>query len=146
MTESRSVARRTYLHPMRWTDIDGNGHVNNAMFVSYLEAGRIEFLRDLDEYAGGKAMAAVVRTEVDYRRQLTYARESIAIDTWTDRIGGSSFTLAQEVYRETDQGRVVYVEAKTTMVAIDPETSRAKPLSDASRATLEQFLAEPAAG
>ncbi|MFE4061223.1 acyl-CoA thioesterase, partial [Streptomyces sp. NPDC059096] len=65
------MARHIYSCPLRWSDMDAFGHVNNAVFISYLEEARIDFMFRLapgdgsPSFSGGSVVA---RHEIDYKR------------------------------------------------------------------------------
>jgi acyl-CoA thioester hydrolase len=109
---------------VRFRDCDAMGHVNNAVFSTYLEEARIDVL-------GGLRPFILARVEIDFRSQLR-AGEEIEIGTRCSRVGTKSFDLEHEI--RTD-GRVV-AEARSVLVAYDYETESSVPLSDELRARL----------
>jgi acyl-CoA thioester hydrolase len=109
---------------VRFRDCDAMGHVNNAVFSTYLEEARIDVL-------GGLRPFILARVEIDFRSQLR-AGEEIEIATRCSRVGTKSFDLEHEI--RTD-GRVV-AEARSVLVAYDYETESSVPLSDELRARL----------
>ncbi len=114
---------------VRCTEIDVNGHVNNAKYVEYLEWGREEWydrhgftyerLRDMG------AVTVVVNVNLNYRRPC-HQGDRLRIVTWPRRRGRTSFVLAQRVERA---GEVV-ADADVTLVITDPATGRSRPLPE----------------
>ncbi len=102
--------RHTYLCPLRWADLDELGHVNNVVYVDYLQEARVELLRLLrpgivpgspDEAALGEA-ALVVRHEIDYLTPLVLDRGPLHIEVWVTEVRGASFTLGYELFHPAD--------------------------------------------
>ena len=113
---------------VRCTEIDVNGHVNNAKFVEYLEWGREEWYeRHGFAYArleGLGAVTAVVNISLNLR-QPCHQGDRLRIVTWPQRRGRTSFALAQRIVRS--DGAVV-ADGVVTLVTVDPDTRRAVPL------------------
>ncbi|MEU2352391.1 thioesterase family protein [Streptomyces misionensis] len=129
--------RHVYACPMRWSDMDAYGHVNNAVFVRYLEEARINFLfRPDKEFQQGSVVA---RHEIDYKRQLVHRHHPVDIELWVAEIRAASFTIAYEVKDED----VVYVRASTVVVPFDFEAQRPRRITPAEREFLQQYT-EPA--
>ena len=121
---------------IRWRDLDALGHVNNAVYATYLEECR-------DEWAvrvlGGEDPWewVMARVAIDFREEVTQADDAVLVRTWLVRIGTSSLTLHEEV-RKLDG--TLAAEAEAVIVARDRETGRSRPLTDAERAALERAL------
>jgi acyl-CoA thioester hydrolase len=115
---------------IRWRDLDPYGHVNHAVYLTYLEEVRDEWLIGI---VGNDALGYVVaRVEIDYRRELTQADDHIVARIHLDSLGTSSVrTIEKLVLR----GGEVAAEAKAVLVACD-EQHRPRPLTDPERAAL----------
>lgn len=109
---------------VRPTEIDVNGHVNNAKFIEYLEWGREEWYErnhlPYDKLLTLGAATVTVNVNVNYRRECKQG-EVLTVVTRPERLGRTSFGFAQEI-RAADG--VVVVDALITLVTIDPETRR----------------------
>ncbi|MET8427516.1 thioesterase family protein [Nocardia sp. NPDC004860] len=116
------MARHLFLCPLRWSDMDADGHVHNAAHLRYLEESRI----DLFWTRGFGGANVVAQMDIDYLTPLRYRQEPVRVETWVTKIGTSSFALQQEI-RDED---VVYSTAVCTMVAFDPATQRSRPLPE----------------
>jgi acyl-CoA thioester hydrolase len=103
---------------VRFRDCDAMGHVNNAVFSTYLEEARIGVL-------GGLSPFILARVEIDFRSQLR-AGEEIEVGTRCSRVGTRSFDLEHQI---RSNGRVV-ADAKSVLVAYDYEAEASVPLSD----------------
>jgi len=112
--------------------MDAYGHVNNVVFLRYLEEARIDFLFRPDK--DFKQGSVVARHEIDYKRQLVHRHHPVDIELWITQIRAASFTIAYEVKDED----VVYVQASTVIVPFDFETQRPRRITAEER----EFLAE----
>ena len=102
---------------VRFNDIDGMGHVNNALFLTYLEHCRMRFFT---EEAGSKSERdfpfILAHAAIDYRSPLKIGHSPV-VKMWTSRIGGKSWDFDYEI-KDKKTG-VVYATAKTVQVAYD---------------------------
>jgi acyl-CoA thioester hydrolase len=112
--------------------MDAYGHVNNVVFLRYLEEARIDFLfRPDKDFQQGSVVA---RHEIDYKRQLVHRHAPVDIELWVTEIRAASFTLTYEV-KDGDQ---IYVRASTVIVPFDFEAQRPRRITAEER----EFLAE----
>lgn len=112
--------------------MDAYGHVNNVVFLRYLEEARIDFLfRPEKDFKQGSVVA---RHEIDYKRQLVHRHSPVDIELWITQIRAASFTITYEV-KDGDQ---IYVTASTVIVPFDFEAQRPRRLTAEER----DFLAE----
>ncbi|MFP5379424.1 MAG: acyl-CoA thioesterase [Vicinamibacteria bacterium] len=121
-----------------WRDIDGAGHVNNAVYFSYMETCRAEaYLR----MRGGTRMQdldiILARATCDYRSPAEFG-ETLVVEARPLRVGGTSFTLGYAI-REKTTGRLV-AEGESVQVAFDYATQSKKPIPEGVRAKLEAGL------
>ena len=118
---------------IRWRDLDGLRHVNNAVYATYLEIGRDAFFeRVLPEAKPWDYV--LVRLALDFRRELRFEDGRVVVSCAVERLGSSSITLREEI--RTSSGEIA-AECETVVVARDPETGRPRPLTDAERSALE---------
>jgi acyl-CoA thioester hydrolase len=133
---------------MRWADLDLLGHVNNVVYVDYLQEARVDLLRHHGPSArahGGLAEGVVVvRHEVQFVSPLTFRFRPVSIEVWVTGVRAASFTLAYEVFSETPDGRQVHARASTLLTPYVFETERPRRLSAEEKETLAAYL-EPAA-
>ena len=122
---------------IRWRDQDAYGHVNNAVYLTYLEEVRDEWLERALGDSGDAWGYVTARVAIDFRRELTQDDEAIVARLWLTRIGTSSVTTQEEI---VTVGGELAAEAEAVLVARDTETGRSRPLSDAERAALEREL------
>ena len=116
---------------IRWNDLDVYGHVNNAIYLTYLEEVR-------DEWLGGSLGDpaevwnwVLARVEIDYRRELALADDFVVATCRLERLGNSSVTTREEV---RTLGGELSAEARAVLVARDRESGRSRPLTERERA------------
>jgi acyl-CoA thioester hydrolase len=141
------MARHIYRCPLRWSDMDAFGHVNNVVFLRYLEEARIDFMFRLapgdgsPSFSGGSVVA---RHEIDYVRPLVHRHEPVIIESWVTKINAASLTIAYEVKEADDPAKVdpaqVYVRASTVVVPFDLEAQRPRRITAEEKSFLEKYL------
>ena len=114
---------------VRWDDIDAFGHVNNAKYLTYIQEARFLWSPIIE--------MVVARAEVDFIEPIYEGGRFYDINLWVEAIGNSSFTMGYEVIG--DNG-VVHAKVKTVQVAVSMETKKSRPLTDAEREFLNQYL------
>jgi acyl-CoA thioester hydrolase len=140
-TERGSYAIWTY-DKLRYADTDRQGHVNNAVFATFCESGRVMFLYDEKlNLAGPDANFVVVRLELDFRSELFYPGR-VDIGTRVLGIGRTSFRLGQGIFN----GETCAATAETVLVQMDAATRKAKALTPQLKTWLEERLAKPLSG
>ena len=118
---------------IRWRDLDGLRHVNNAVYATYLEIGRDAFFEEV--LPDAKPWDYVlVRLALDFRRELRFEDRRVVVSCAVERVGRSSITLREEI--RTLSGELA-AECETVVVARDSESGRPRPLSDAERTVLQ---------
>lgn len=138
--------RHLYRCPLRWADLDLLGHINNVVYVDYMQEARVDMLRlhAPDSRAADLAEGVVVvRHEVTYLAPLHYRAEPVSIECWVTEIRAASFTMAYEIFDETPEGRVVYLRATTLLTPYVFADERPRRLRPEEREVLTGFL-EPA--
>ena len=113
--------------------MDAYGHVNNVVFLRYLEEARIDFLFRPDK--DFKQGSVVARHEIDYKRQLVHRHAPVDIELWVTEIRAASFTITYEV-KDGDQ---LYVRAATVIVPFDFEAQRPRRITSEEREFLEEY-------
>jgi acyl-CoA thioester hydrolase len=120
--------------------MDAFQHVNNVVYLRYLEEARVDWMFTRATAAGVHAFSSfgtvVSRHEIDYKRPLIFRPEPVRVETWVRMIKPASFTVAYEV-RDDDH---VYAVASTVLVPYDLAESRPRRITDAERGYLEEYL------
>lgn len=131
--------------PLRWSDMDAYGHVNNVQFLRLLEDARVVGLREW--YPDRPSMLAegivVSRHAIEYRAPLTYRPEPVRVDMWVTGVHGAGFDLGYVVRDPDAVGTAVYAVAETGLVLYDFAAARPRRLTPDDRAALEPHHGEP---
>ncbi|BDZ56236.1 acyl-CoA thioesterase [Agromyces marinus] len=147
--------------PLRWSDLDAYGHVNNARMLSLLEEARIQAFwvnedgtaehavgastAVLDATPGSATLTLIARQEVEYLAPIPYQRLPLDIELWIGRMGGASLDVCYEVHSPAGvEPRTLYTRATTTIVLVDAATGRPRRMTETERGAWEPFLGEPA--
>jgi acyl-CoA thioester hydrolase len=115
---------------VRWRDVDALDHVNNAVFLTYLEEGRDAFFAQV---VGSDPIYVVVRIELDLRAEVRYTDRRVTVRVEAERLGTTSLTTRETI--RTPSGEVA-AEARVVSVRWDPDLREPVPFSAAERARL----------
>jgi len=113
---------------VRYRDIDSYGHVNNAVYVTYLEQARVEYIREVFATTALDPGFVVGGLSIDYERPIEFG-EHVVVGLRVTDIGESSITMDYEIRADGD----LAATAETTLVAFDPDTRTPRPVPDAWR-------------
>jgi YbgC/YbaW family acyl-CoA thioester hydrolase len=115
---------------VRPTEVDVNGHVNNAKYVEYMEWGREEWYEKnglpYDRLFALGAVTVTVNLNLNFRQECRQG-ELLTILTRPERLGRTSFVLHQEI-RKRDG--VLAANGSVTLVTIDPGNRKSRPVPD----------------
>jgi len=118
---------------IRYADMDRQGHVNNAVFATFSEIGRVAFLYDpACPLAPAGTSFVIARLAIDFHAELFWPG-TVEIGTGVTRIGRSSMTLAQGLF---SNGKLV-ASAEAVIVLFDTATRSSRPLPADTIAMLE---------
>jgi acyl-CoA thioester hydrolase len=118
---------------VRFRDCDLLGHVNNAVYLSYLEQARVGYWQRLSGSAGVPRSFILAHAECDYRAPATLG-DRLVVRVAVTAIGRTSFTLDYEVVNA--RTRQVVATARTVQVMYDYSAGRSIPIPDDVRAKL----------
>jgi acyl-CoA thioester hydrolase len=113
---------------VRWGDLDAFGHVNNATYLIYAQEARYTWSKMLE--------MVVARAEVDFIAPIYTGDIYIDIEIWVHSIGNSSFGLTYEM----KNGDELVARVKTVQVTVSMDTKKSRPINDAEREFLTQYL------
>lgn len=136
----------THRVEVRFADCDPLGHVNHAMYLTYLEQARFGLWRRLWGFTGETAMTAaggagliLARAECDYKAAATYG-DTLDVHVRLERIGRTSFTYAYDIV-DVATGRLM-ASARTVLVLYDYRSATPVAIDDERRAKLSQTFTE----
>ena len=116
---------------IRWRDVDNYGHVNNAVYLTYLEECRDRWVRrTLGEDVG----FVIVRVAVDFRRELSLEDGSVAVACWSTGYGRSSIRTAETIRAKAGW---LAAESESVIVAHDAASRRSRSITDRERSVLD---------
>jgi acyl-CoA thioester hydrolase len=123
---------------IRFNDIDMLGHVNNGVYLSYFDLGKVNYFQEImPEGVNWRNINTVIANiNCDFFAPTTFS-EQICVVTAVTHIGESSFRLEQRII-DVDSGDVKCV-ARTVMVAIDPATGHSAPINPEWIRAVEEF-------
>jgi acyl-CoA thioester hydrolase len=147
MRQDGPVPRHVSHVQLRWADMDAFGHVNNVVYLRYLQEARVDMLFVHAPRHGAERLASgvvVARHEIGYRTPLHFRPRPVRVETWVEQIASSSFTLGYEVLDVDGDGedarRTVYAVASTVVVPYDVTHKRPRRVAPEERAVLGQFV------
>lgn len=140
-TSSKPIAYR-YPLPVRWGDMDALGHVNNAVYFSYLEQARAAWLHELHvEFVGEATGPVVLTSSMTYLRPVVYP-DTVEVRIQYDKVGRTSFDLTYELWSEAQQA--VVATAHSRLVWVDYVANKPVPVPDSLRRLFPATAASPA--
>jgi acyl-CoA thioester hydrolase len=131
--------RYTFDCPVRWSDMDAYGHVNNARFLTLYEEARVALMFLGARESGLTSLeegVVIFRHEVDYLKLVDYG-PPVRIEMWIDELRPSRFTVAYELF----SGDVLASRARSVCVPFDLASQRPRRLSHSEREFLKPWLA-----
>jgi acyl-CoA thioester hydrolase len=115
---------------LRWRDVDALGHVNHAVFLTYLEEGRDAFYV---QALGRDPHYVVARAEIDWRAEIGYADRQLQVRIEVERVGTTSLTTREAIL--TPAG-VTAAEARVVTVLWDATARKPMAFTAGERARL----------
>lgn len=113
---SETPLLRTHIQ-LRYGDLDTLGHVNNAVYLTYFELGRVQFFRKyLKQFDVGSIKFVIARAELNFKKSITMD-DDIVLETFLENVGNTSFTFAHRLI--SADSSTVFCEGKTVGVSID---------------------------
>ncbi|MER6303738.1 thioesterase family protein [Kitasatospora sp. NPDC001539] len=131
--------------PTRWSDVDENGHINNARLVGYIQEGIYDLFCHHATAVRESLFPSgfiIARHEIDYLEQLHHRPEPLSVRLTVERIGRSSAQVEVNVCRDP----LTFMRARTVVVARDRESGRSRKLSENERRFLSAFMSDTARG
>lgn len=152
------MAKLSLTIPLRWSDLDAYGHVNNVRMLTLLEEARIKAFWATDQSDTGAdpkllerakvlnadphatTLTFVAGQRVEYLKPLEWTGQDVRVDLWLGEIGGASLLVCYEVF---DHNGDRVAKATTSMVTVDAKTQKPTRISDSDREALSALIDEP---
>ncbi|MFJ9773595.1 acyl-CoA thioesterase [Kitasatospora sp. NPDC101157] len=130
--------------PTRWSDVDENGHINNARLVGYIQEGIYDLFCHHATAVRESLFPSgfiIARHEIDYLEQLHHRPEPLSVRLTVQHIGRSSAHVEVNVCRDPR----TFMRARTVVVARDRASGRSRKLSQNERRFLSAFMSDSVA-
>jgi acyl-CoA thioester hydrolase len=122
---------------IRWRDMDAYGHVNNAVYLNYLEDCRDAWAQSVLGEVADTWDFVLAHVGIDYRSQLTQDDGEVIVRCWLDSFGRSSVRTREEIVKLDG---TVSAEAESVIVPRSPDEPKSRPLTEEERAILQREL------
>jgi acyl-CoA thioester hydrolase len=133
----------TYDIPVRYGDLDPQGHLNNARFVTFIEQGRFSYIRALGLWKGESFEdlgLIVADVHVTYLAPV-YFNQTVRVGVRVSRLGNKSMDFTYELTDAAD-GKLL-ARAETVMVSFDYHTDQSIPIPDTWRQIISDYEGIP---
>ncbi|MCL4330392.1 MAG: acyl-CoA thioesterase [Candidatus Thermoplasmatota archaeon] len=109
---------------VRYRDLDSLGHVNNAVYLSYFEMGRINFFMDMElDFNPESVNFVLAHVSIDFRKSITLF-DSIMQETWIQKTGRTSVTFRHRIVSSADGSE--FCTGETIAVWLGPDGKKAE--------------------
>lgn len=130
-----------FYHPIevRYGDLDPQGHVNNARYLTYMEQGRVAYIRHLGLWDGQSFLnigIILADAQVTFLRPVYWGQE-VRVGVRVSHLGAKSMKMEYRL-EDARQGTLLATGA-TTLVAYDYHAGRSMPIPDAWRKTISKY-------
>ena len=130
-----------FFHPIevRYGDLDPQGHVNNASYLTYLEQARIAYIRQLGLWPSGSFLdigIILADAQLTFRSPILFG-QPVRVGVRVSRLGNKS--LAMEYRLEDGQSGQVLASGSSVLVAYDYRTGQTIPIPPKWRETITHF-------
>jgi acyl-CoA thioester hydrolase len=120
---------------VRFADLDPNQHVNNAVYATYFETGRVTLMKDLKFGLMPSGLAWImVRLDMHFRAELKWPA-TIEMGLGVSKFGRTSVTFDQVVFSDS----ICVASAQSVSVLIDEATRKPTPLTDEIKMNFERW-------
>ena len=121
---------------VRFRDCDPMGHVNNAVYLTYLELARFAYWKAAEiGRLEGEVSYIVARVEIDFRASAKTG-DVLDVGIAISGFGRTSFTMEYEI---RDQDARLVATARSVQVTYDYAAGKAVPVPDGVRARIQEF-------
>jgi acyl-CoA thioester hydrolase len=134
-----------YFHPIevRYGDLDPQGHVNNAKYLTYMEQARIGYIHHLGLWAGGSFLdigIILADAQVTFLAPILFS-QAVRVGVQVTRLGNKSLTM-EYLIEEGSSGQQL-ATGTSVLVTYDYHASRTIPIPEDWRRRISQFEGLP---
>lgn len=128
-----------HLVEVRYGDLDPQGHVNNAKYLTYLEQGRIFYFRHLKLWEGGSFLnfgVILADLQITFRKAIQFG-DPVRVGVRISRLGNKSMTSEYRIENAEDASE--YATGSSVLVAYDYHNNRSIPIPEEYRKAIMKF-------
>ncbi len=128
-----------HLIEVRYGDLDPQGHVNNAKFLTYMEQGRVFYLKQLKLWEGGSFLnMGIILADVQLSfKKAVHFGDPVRVGVRIARLGSKSMT--SEYQLEDARDASIFATGTSVLVAYDYQDKRSVPIPEEWRKAILQF-------
>ena len=119
---------------VRFRDIDAMGHVNNAVYATYMEEARTAYFDAVLDASLAAVDSVLANLELEFRRSVELDDE-VTVAVRVPELGRSSIPMEYEIRADGDVAAV----GEAVQVAVDPETGSSRPIPDEWRERITDY-------
>jgi acyl-CoA thioester hydrolase len=127
----------------RFADFDMMGHVNNAVYFTYMEIARTKYWKQAVQWDWHKTGVVIAKALIDYVKPVLLT-DRLSMYVRTSRIGKSSFDLEYLLVKLSDGNEVICARGKTVCVAYDYSSKSSAPIPEHEKNKMIIFEQLPA--
>jgi len=142
MTAPKPNSNFRFYHPIevRYGDLDPQGHLNNAKFVTFFEQGRVQYFRRLDLFKQGQSFMDIgvilADVHIAYKKPVEWGMP-VKVGVRTIKLGNKSMTMEQNiVHAETEE---VLAAGEVVLVTYDYHAQKSIPIPQEWRDAIKNF-------
>lgn len=125
--------------PLRFSDIDALGHVNNAVYLTYFEIARSAYWTDVIAWDWKQSGIIIRKSIVDYHKPIILGDEVYAY-VRTSKIGNSSFELDYILVKNKQEEEEICTSGQTICVSIDYQSQKPTKIPQLQRQRIEESM------
>ncbi len=129
----------SYPITVRYSDLDPQGHVNNARYLSYIEQARVKYIQHLNLWDGNSFLdigVVIANVQIDFKAPI-FISDDIQVEMRVSRLGRKSFEMEYQITGITNEK--VFATSSTILVAYDYHKGRTIPISKVWREKIAAF-------
>ena len=125
------MIKKTYPIHIRFNDLDSLGHVNNAVYLSYFEQGRMDYFSEMggENWDWTQEGTLLARNEIDYKVPI-FLQDKARIELWVSDIGTKSFSVNYRILKDADGQEIECTVGKSIMVCFDYKAQKSIPVPE----------------
>ncbi len=122
--------------PVRWRDLDALNHVNNQIYLGFLEEARVQWLQGLlPDWANSDSAPVMAAVQAGYRKPILWP-SSVVVEMYLEKIGNSSLTISHRIVDAADASSL-YCDGHVVLVWIDKTTGKSAPVPQVVREAVD---------